>query len=401
LKGTVLQADDDNRPGAPGDVEWDRVTEVLAAVSGRWQLSCLRHLASGQSRPADLLPAINAEQDAGGGPSLSAKVLYDTLRRLTVLGLVMRVELAGGNPKEVHYWLTDAGHAMLTRVARLGGGSYWYDAGGNTSDPGIEGVNPAQPTPARLWAVFAGADKSTFEADRIAAARAEEAMPGLSLVARHVRLFQASAIRRLVGLGVRQFLDIGTGLPVANAVHEVAQREAPESRVVYVDNDPLVLAHARALLTSTPQGACAYIQADLRDPGMILARAAETLDLTRPVAILLMAVLHFVSDDEDPWAITGRLVGGVTGPCYLAICHAASDLAPAQAAQLMKEYNTRSSVPITMRDRDEVARMFAATQMLEPGLVELAEWWPEQRLPGAGEFGLHGHVGIGYRPAVP
>src|ERR1700761_5755442 len=153
----------------------------------------------------------------------------------------------------------------------------------------LDRVDMSRPSPARVWNYFLGG-KDNFAVDREAAAAATGAMPFLPEVARQVRSFQGDVVRRLVALGIRQFLDIGTGLPVAGSVHEVAQREAPESRVVYVDNDPMVLTHARALLASSPEGACAYIDADLRNPGEILARAAQTLDLSQPVAVLLIAV---------------------------------------------------------------------------------------------------------------
>jgi trans-aconitate methyltransferase len=139
-------------------------------------------------------------------------------------------------------------------------------------------------------------------------------MPSLPVTARLARRYQADAVRRLTRMGVRHYLDIGTGLPVAGAVHEIAQRAAPEARVLYVDNDPLVLAHARALLSSSREGSCDYLQADIRETGRIIARAAETLDLDQPVAIVLMMVLHFVPDEDGPWEIVRHLVEGIRGP---------------------------------------------------------------------------------------
>lgn len=258
-------------------------------------------------------------------------------------------------------------------------------------------VDMSKPTPARIWNYFLGG-KDHFAVDREAAAGAAEAMPSLPEVARQVRSFQGDAVRRLVARGVRQFLDIGTGLPVAGSVHEVAQQEAPESRVVYVDNDPLVLTHARALLTSSPEGACAYIDSDLRDPAAILARAAQTLDLSQPVAVLLIAVLHFIPDSEDPWGIVGRLLDGITGDAYLVISHGASDL-ESSATDMADRYNNRSPVRIWMRSRDEVARFYDGLEMLPPGLVTLGQWISGAPAAG-GAAGLAGHVGIGRRPAA-
>jgi hypothetical protein len=216
-----------------------------------------------------------------------------------------------------------------------------------------------------------------------------------------VRRFQASAIDRLLQQGVRQFLDIGTGLPTAGAVHEVAQRSAPGSRVVYVDNDPMVLAYARALLTSSPQGACDYIDTDLREPGKILARASQTLDLTQPTAVLLIAVLHFIPDDDDPWGIVTRLLDGITGDAYLVIAHAADDLNPHEIAEAARRYNERSPVPFRPRSRPEIARFFSGMQLLPPGLVPLGSRWPDRPEDDTPDSDMAGYAGIGWRPARP
>jgi hypothetical protein len=264
--------------------------------------------------------------------------------------------------------------------------------------PAPPGIDPAVPSPARIWNYWLGG-KDNFPADRAAAEETLAAMPSLAAAARLGRRVQADMVLDLVGRGVRQFLDIGTGLPVAGAVHEIAQRAAPESRVVYVDNDPMVLAHARALLTSSPQGACDYLTADLRDPDAILAHAAKTLDLARPVAIILIAVLHFIPDAEDPWAITARLLDGIAGEAYLAIGHGAADLS-ASAGGAARAYNERSPANVRLRTREEVARFFTGMQMLGPGLVPLAGWAPggtEGMGPDA-DLGS-AYVGFARRPA--
>ena len=166
----------------------------------------------------------------------------------------------------------------------------------------------AHPEP-RIYDYLLGG-KDNFAADREAAEMALQAYPQLAEAVQSNRAFLARAVRYLTGeAGIRQFLDVGTGIPAANNTHQVAQREAPETKIVYVDNDPIVLTHARALLTSTPQGACAYIQADLHDPDAILAEAAKTLDLSQPTALMLLAVLQFIPAAEDPYALVARLVG--------------------------------------------------------------------------------------------
>jgi len=271
---------------------------------------------------------------------------------------------------------------------------------GHENRPAPPGVNPDIPSPARIWNAFLGG-KDNFESDRRAMRVVLDDMPSVAAAAKLTRRFQADAVRMLIDQGVRQFLDIGTGLPVAEAVHETAQRLAPESRVVYVDNDPLALVHATALLTSSPEGACAYIDADLREPGTILARAAETLDFEQPVAVVLMMILHFLPDDDDPWAIVRRLMQGIRADKYLVVAHVGADITPGPAASAAAKYNKASSVPIRIRPRGEVERFFtgAGLEMLPPGLVPVARWWPEEtdELPQD----ANAHVGIGWRPAHP
>jgi DNA-binding HxlR family transcriptional regulator len=384
--------------GAAGGVQWDRIAEILEAVHGRWAVHLLRHLANGVSRPADLLVSVNADASVTLGRTLSNKVMFDVLRRLTGLGLVRRVAVAGW-PRETHYWLTGSGHGMLADVCKIGASDLrWFPLA--AEDPVVPPyVDTAVPSPARVWNYLIGG-KDHFAVDREVGDASMRAMPMLPVIARYVRRFQASAVDRLLQQGVRQFLDIGTGLPVAGSVHEVAQRSAPESRVVYVDNDPMVLAHARALLTSSPQGACDYIDADLREPGKILARASQTLDLSQPVAVLLLGVLHFIPDGDDPWGTVTRLLDGITGDAYLVIGHAASDLAP-EAGEATRRYNERSPVPFGPRSRPEVARFFSGMRMLPPGLVPLESWWPDRTEGDTPDSGLAGYVGIGCRPTRP
>jgi DNA-binding HxlR family transcriptional regulator len=388
-------------PGAdPADWgHWGQVTEVLAVVraNGTWAVPVLVTLASGVSRPGDLLRAINARSRG----SLSSKILLETLGRLADNGLVSRMEVTRTVPRETHYWLTREGHALLDKLSRLSepapGPARWLAS--SPEDPPPPGVDVSRPNVARIWNVLCGG-KDHFSVDRQAAAASLEVMPSLSEVARLARRFQADAVRRLViDHGVKQFLDIGTGLPVAGAVHETAQRLAPDARVVYVDNDPQVLAHARALLRSTPDGATAVVGADIREPEAILARAAETLDLDRPVGVVLMMVLHFLDDADDPWRIVRRLMRGLRGDRALIIGHAAADIAPeAQAAA--ERYNQESPTSVRLRTHGEIARFLTESglEILHPGLVPIARWWPlETGLPQH----ANSHVGIGWHPRYP
>ena len=196
------------------------------------------------------------------------------------------------------------------------------------------------------------------------------------------RAFLARAVRFLAAdRGIRQFLDVGTGLPTASNTHEVAQEAAPDARVVYVDNDPIVLAHARALLTSTPQGATAYLDADLRDPPAILQAAAQTLDFSQPIALMLLIILHLIPDSDDPYSIVATLVRALAPGSYLVLAHPASDIRVAQMAEMTRRVNERMSGPkATMRDRTVITRFFDGLDLLEPGVVQPQQWRPE---PGA------------------
>jgi hypothetical protein len=230
--------------------------------------------------------------------------------------------------------------------------------------------------PARVYDYWLGG-KDNFAADREAAERVLAVTPGLRRRVRANRDFLARVVRYLAGpAGIRQFLDIGTGIPSANNTHEVAQLIEPTARVVYVDNDPIVLAHARALLTGTRRGATDYIQADLRDPAPILAAAHDTLDFDQPVAVMLLGVLHLVQDQEDPWAIVDRLMSAVPVGSYLAISHPALEIEPGQQ-EAQRRYNERVSTPQTLRTRPEVERFFTNLELVEPGLVQVHQWRPD------------------------
>jgi hypothetical protein len=240
-------------------------------------------------------------------------------------------------------------------------------------------IDTTKQHPARRYNYWLGG-KDNFQADRDAAEAIVSVFPHIRTAARENRAFMQRAVRFLAAeAGIRQFLDIGTGLPTANNVHEVAQRAAPESRIVYVDNDPLVLTHARALLTSSPEGATAYIDADVRDPEKILTDPAvrDTLDWSQPIALLLVAVLHFVADDEDPWAVVSRLVGALPKGSYLVLSHATFDPLDPDTIAALDAANAGSTPPFCHRTEKEVARFFEGLDLLEPGIVSVSDWRPE------------------------
>jgi len=228
--------------------------------------------------------------------------------------------------------------------------------------------------------------KDNFAADREAAELAIAAYPPILRGVRAQRAFLARAVGYLAEQeGIRQFLDIGTGLPTADNTHEVAQAAAPASRVVYVDNDPMVLTHARALLTSTPQGATSYLDADMREPDKILADSAEVLDFGHPIALLLIGILQLIPDGDDPHAIVARLVEALPRHSWLAVYHPASDIDQDRVGEAVRLVNARSAGTTTLRSYDQVARFFAGLQLIEPGLVQVQRWKPGAAAPDNGE----------------
>jgi S-adenosyl methyltransferase len=219
--------------------------------------------------------------------------------------------------------------------------------------------------------------QSNFEADRKAARQLAATAPSIASIAPAILAFQRRALHFLVtGAGVTQLLDIGMGLPLVGATHEVAQSLVPESRVVYVDNDPMVLSHARALMKSAPGGAVGYVDADVRDSATIVAGARETLDLARPTAVLLLFTLAYVQDAAEAAAVVSSLMAAMPSGSYVAIYHLASDLDPA-LQQAGREWNKMMpSQPITLRSRAEVAELTAGLELVPPGLVPITEWRP-------------------------
>jgi SAM-dependent methyltransferase len=237
--------------------------------------------------------------------------------------------------------------------------------------------DPTVASIARIYDYWLGG-KDNFPADREAAEQAIAANPGIVADVRANRAFLARAVRYLAAQqGIRQFLDIGTGLPTASNTHQVAQTVAADSRIVYVDNDPIVLLHARSLLASTPAGATAFIDADLRDTREILAMAAQTLDFSQPVAVMLLIVLHLIPDTDDPYGIVTQLMGSLAPGSHLVISHPADDIRPAAMAEMTRRVNARlSSARGTMRDRGAITRFFDGLELVDPGVVQPQEWRP-------------------------
>jgi len=238
------------------------------------------------------------------------------------------------------------------------------------------GFDPSVAHPARVYAYWLGG-KDHYLADRQAAEEVIRRRPQVVAGARANRAFLSRVVRYLAAeCGIRQFLDIGTGLPAPQATHEVAQAIAPQSRVVYVDNDPLVLVHARALLTSSPQGACDCVDADLRDTATIVAQAAKTLDPSQPTAVLLVAVLHFIPDTDDPAGIVAALASALAPGSYLVISHLTADIAPTQVGAGVAAYNTRVPAGLIPRTHSQVSALFGAMPLVPPGVVPVTEWRP-------------------------
>ena len=238
------------------------------------------------------------------------------------------------------------------------------------------------PHNARVYNYLLGG-KDNFAADREAGERFLATFPNVVHSVRANRAFLTRAVRFLASdMGIRQFLDIGTGIPTASNTHEVAQQFASDSRIVYVDNDPIVLSHAQALLKSSQEGACAYIDADLRDPEKILAVARDTLDFTRPVAVMLVAVLQLIDDAADPAGIVGRLMAACVPGSFLAISHPASDL-EAGLDVATRQFNQSGGEQATNRDRAAVSRLFGGCELVEPGVVRVSEWRPDSELEAA------------------
>lgn len=253
---------------------------------------------------------------------------------------------------------------------------------GDRSPPGerdrLPNIDTTIPQPARFWDYLLGG-KDNYPIDREVGKQVLAIFPDLLDSARADRGFLVRVVRHLVkDAGIRQLLDIGTGLPTVSNTHQVAQATAPECRIVYVDNDPMVLVHARALLTSTPQGSTDYLHADLRDPDKILHEASRTLDFTQPVALMLLGILNYIIDSTEAHAIVDRLLEALPSGSYLAMSHPTAEIHAEAIETSVRQYNSSGAAPIRTRSRQELIRFFDGLELLAPGVVSCSRWRPDR-----------------------
>ncbi|MET7684615.1 SAM-dependent methyltransferase [Streptomyces sp. NPDC005423] len=243
------------------------------------------------------------------------------------------------------------------------------------ADFGADGIDTGRPQSARMYDYFLGG-KDNYPVDWKAAEQVISFFPAVEKMAKTNRDFMHRAARLLAGRGIRQFLDIGTGIPTEPNLHQIVQAVTPAARVVYADNDPIVLRHAQALLHSTPEGRTAFVRADFRDPGRILAAARETLDLSRPVALSLVALLHLVADEDDPYRIVAELLDALAPGSHLALSHATGDFDPEAWERVVEVYRAGGTAA-QVRSRAEFARFFDGLDLVGPGIQLGALWHPE------------------------
>ena len=256
-------------------------------------------------------------------------------------------------------------------------------------------LNSNVPQTARIWNHWLGG-KDNFAADRAVGDQVRQAFPAIVDMARASRGFLVRAVTHLAGeAGIRQFLDIGTGLPTADNTHEVAQKVAPESRVVYVDFDPLVLVHARALLTSSPEGVTEYIDADLRHTDKILHAAALTLDLTQPTTLMLLGILGHIQDDDEAQSIVKTLMGALPSGSYLAISDGTDT--SEQVIEAARIWNLSANPKYHLRSPERFARFFDGLELLDPGVVTQPQWRPDASSAGV-PTSVEGRCGVGRKP---
>jgi O-methyltransferase involved in polyketide biosynthesis len=256
-------------------------------------------------------------------------------------------------------------------------------------------LDASVPHSARLWNYWLGGNDN-YESDRAAGDEIARRFPSIIDLAKADRAFLKRVVHYFVAeQGIRQILDIGTGLPTADNTHQVAQSIAPESRIVYVDNDPLVLVHARALLTSDPAGATDYIEADLHDPDTILRQARRTLDFDQPIAITLLGIVHFILDDEEARDVIRQLVAAVPSGSYLTIAHGCDDIRKDEADDIVAFWNERGKPKIVYRSATEIERFFDGLELLEPGVVSCSRWRPGSDDP---DIDVNQYCGVARKP---
>jgi hypothetical protein len=287
----------------------------------------------------------------------------------------------------------------LGEVDRKGGAMTRASTSGPAGEP--PEIDPKVATEARVYDYLLGGE-TNFAIDRETAERQGEAVGGIErsqAAVRANRVFLREIVSHLAGdLGIRQFLDIGSGLPTEDNVHQVAQRVAPESRIVYVDNDPVVLAHAHELLESTSEGAASYVRGDMHDPEDIVTQAAETLDFSEPIAVMVISMLHFFPEDEDPYGIVARLVDLLPPGSHLVVSHITGDMLPEQMAALAQAPGEQARYIFVLRRRDEVAQFFDGLELVEPGVAPMAEWLPPDTAPDLREWSAMYYCGVGRKP---
>ncbi|MFB8773993.1 SAM-dependent methyltransferase [Streptomyces broussonetiae] len=259
-------------------------------------------------------------------------------------------------------------------------------------------IDTSKPHPARMYDWYLGG-KDNYPVDEEMGRQMLALDPRVPVMARVNRAFMHRATRWLAGQGVRQFLDIGTGIPTEPNLHQVAQRVAPDARVVYCDNDPIVLAHAAALLRSTPQGMTEYLQADVRDPAAIIDGAKKVLDLDRPVALSLIALLHFVSDTDGAHELVNRLLAELPSGSYLMMTHATGDFTPEESAAATEKLKA-AGITLALRSRTEFTHFFDGLELVDPGVVVVPDWHPElgEPVPGQDDGVIPGYGAVGRKP---
>jgi hypothetical protein len=256
-------------------------------------------------------------------------------------------------------------------------------------------IDPTVPAAARLWNYWLGG-RDNYAADRAVGDMVKAMLPGIVEIARQSRAFHRRAVRHLAGeAGIRQFLDVGIGLPTPDSTHKIAQGIDPACRVVYVDNDPLVLVHARALLASTPEGACAYVDADVRDPEIVLMDAGKTLDFDRPIALMMLGILGNIADYDEARAVLRRLLAALPSGSYLALNDGTNVIQP-EAATAAARLRIDAGVPYHLRTREEIAGFFDGLQLLEPGVVSTSRWRPDTG--GGLPAEVDAHCGVARKP---
>ncbi|MFF7241261.1 SAM-dependent methyltransferase [Streptomyces collinus] len=265
-------------------------------------------------------------------------------------------------------------------------------------DPTTVGIDTSRPHPARMYDWYLGG-KDNYPVDEEMGRQMLALDPRVPVMARVNRAFMHRATRWLAHQGVRQFLDVGTGIPTEPNLHQVAQSFAPDARVVYCDNDPIVLAHAAALLRSTPEGATEYLQADVRDPAAIIAGARKILDFDRPVALSLVALLHFVPDTDGAHDLVGRLLAELAPGSYLTMTHATADFTPEDSAAATAKLKA-AGVTLALRSRDAFGRFFDGLELVDPGVQIVHHWHPElgEPVPGQDDGVIPGYAAVARKP---